>query len=76
MMQKLHRLKAVSTAAAASSSRIGGLFRANRNFASLTNDIIGESEAASECMILEDKYGAHNYHPVSSTLFSVWFSPC
>ena len=37
-----------------------------RQFGSLAKDLEGQSEKAAECMILEDKYGAHNYHPVSN----------
>lgn len=35
-----------------------------RLFGSLAKDLEGQSEKAAECMILEDKYGAHNYHPL------------
>jgi len=38
-----------------------------RSSSSLAKDLQGQSEAAAECMILEDKFGAHNYHPVSAT---------
>jgi hypothetical protein len=36
-----------------------------RNASSVTKDLQGQSEFSEECMMLEDKYGAHNYHPVS-----------
>ena len=39
-----------------------------RKASALAKDLEGQSEAAAECMILEDKYGAHNYHPVSSKI--------
>jgi ornithine--oxo-acid transaminase len=41
-----------------------------RNASSVTKDLQGQSEFSEECMMLEDKYGAHNYHPLPVVLSS------
>ena len=43
-------------------------FNLKRSFSTLTKDLDGLSEVATECIKLEDSYGAHNYHPLPVVL--------
>ena len=45
-----------------------------RNATSLMDGLEGQSEAVTQCIALEDKYGAHNYHPVRSIIFKCFVS--
>lgn len=56
------------SAVAASAGKRASARNATRSFASLLDELDDVSPAAAECIRLEDKHGAHNYHPLPVVL--------